>query len=170
MTVDDLRRLYDYSYWANRKLFQVLEQMTTEQFTQAVAGSYGSIRNTMVHVMSAEWGWIDRCGGPPRGPQLSADNYPTAASLLEAWRTVEGHVRGFLDTLADEDLSRAVEFTLPRAGGTRVMALGELLQHGANHGVHHRGQVALLVRLLGYTPGNVDLLIYDAEKRAAPIV
>jgi uncharacterized damage-inducible protein DinB len=49
------------------------------------------------------------------------------------------------------------------------MALGELMQHAATHGVHHRGQVALLIRLLGYTPGNFDMLIYDAEKRAAVI-
>ena len=56
MTVNDVRRLFDYGYWANRKLFQVMEQMTQDQFTQAVAGSYGSVRNTMVHVLSAEWG------------------------------------------------------------------------------------------------------------------
>ena len=166
MTVDDLRRLYDYGYWANRKLFQVMEQMAPEQFTQPVAGSYGSIRNTMVHVMSAEWGWLDRCGGPKRGPQLSADDYPTVAALAEAWTRVERHVRTFLDGLRDEDLGRLVEFTLPRGIGTRVMALGELMQHAANHAVHHRGQVTLLIRLLGYTPGNVDLLIYDAEKRS----
>jgi len=167
MTVDDLRRQYDYGYWASRKLFQVMEQMTPEQFTQAVAGSYGSVRNTMVHVLSAEWGWLERCGGPARGPQLSADDYPTVAALAASWDTVEGYVRRFLDTLRDEDLNRLVEFVMPRGGEKRVMSVGELLQHAANHGVHHRGQVALLIRLLGYTPGNVDMLIYDAEKRRA---
>jgi uncharacterized damage-inducible protein DinB len=37
------------------------------------------------------------------------------------------------------------------------------MQHGANHGVHHRGQVALLLRALGFVPGNFDLLIYDSN-------
>ncbi|MDQ1473743.1 MAG: toxin ParE1/3/4, partial [Bryobacterales bacterium] len=55
MTVNDLETLFDYGYWANRKLFVVLSQLTAEQFTQPVAGSYGSVRNTMVHVLSAEW-------------------------------------------------------------------------------------------------------------------
>jgi uncharacterized damage-inducible protein DinB len=32
------------------------------------------------------------------------------------------------------------------------------------HGVHHRAQVALLLRMLGYEPGNVDLLVYYADK------
>ena len=58
--VKDLQALYDYGYWANRKIFDVLAQLTQEEFTQEVAGSFGSVRNTMVHMMSAEWGWLDR--------------------------------------------------------------------------------------------------------------
>ncbi|HEY7445471.1 MAG TPA: DinB family protein, partial [Vicinamibacterales bacterium] len=75
----------------------------------------------------------------------------------------EGWIRAFLAELKDEDLDRLVEYKNPR-GEARSMALGELLQHGANHGVHHRGQVALLLRVLGHVPGNVDLLFYDAER------
>src|SRR3954469_1767167 len=112
MTVADLARRYDYNYWANSKLLAVLEQLTPEQFTQNVAGSYGSIRNTLVHMMSAEWGWIDRCGGPSRGPLLKADEYPTFASVTEQWAIVEGYAREFLGTLADAELARIVEFTI----------------------------------------------------------
>jgi uncharacterized damage-inducible protein DinB len=169
MIVDDFRRLYDYSCWANRKLFHVLEQMPGEQFTQTVAGSYGSIRHTMVHMLSAEWGWIERCGGPARGPQLKADDYPSLAALRETWARVEAHMRGFLATLGDDDLARLVEFAIPPGSPPRIMPIGELLQHAINHGVHHRGQVALLIRVLGHTPGNVDLLLYDFELRAATV-
>jgi uncharacterized damage-inducible protein DinB len=146
MTVNDLHRLYDYGYWANRKLIQVISQLTLEHFTQPLAGSQGSIRNTMVHVLSAEWGWLGRCGGPERGPALKPDDYPTVESLVETWSTVEANVREFLSNLKDEDLARGVEFTTPR-GEKRSLALGELLQHAANHGVHHRGQVSLLLRM-----------------------
>ena len=163
MTVKDLERLYDYAYWANQKLFAVVSQLTPEQFTQNVAGSYGSVRNTLVHTLSAEWGWLDRCGGQPRGAALKADDYPSVASLIEAWTKVEAWVRTFLAGLKDEDLDRVVEYKNPR-GETRSMALGELMQHGANHGVHHRGQVALLLRVLGQVPGNCDMLLYDAER------
>jgi uncharacterized damage-inducible protein DinB len=163
MTVKDLERLYDYGYWANRKLFQAVSQLTPEQFRQTVAGSYGSVRNTLVHVLSAEWGWLDRCGGPERGPALKPDDYPTVESLVGAWSAVEVYVREFLSKLKDEDLARIVEFANPR-GEKRSMVLGPLMQHAATHGVHHRGQVALLLRSLGCTPGNFDMLFYDAEK------
>jgi len=32
--------------------------------------------------------------------------------------------------------------------------------HAAIHGVHHRGQVALLLRVLGYVPASSDILFY----------
>ncbi|HEY2374979.1 MAG TPA: DinB family protein [Gemmatimonadaceae bacterium] len=162
MRVSDLERLYDFSYWANRKLFDVIAKLPEEQFTQKVSGAYGSIRNALVHVMSAEWGWLDRCGGQQRGPRLDPDDYPTAQSVIETWKRVEGYVRSFLPTLNDEDLERKVEFSIG-GGPMRLVALGDLLHHSVIHAVHHRGQVALILRELGLTPGNFDLLIYCME-------
>jgi uncharacterized damage-inducible protein DinB len=167
MSVKDLERRFDYGYWANARLLSVISQLTPEEFTRDVAGSYGSIRNTLVHMLSAEWGWLDRCGGGlPRGPALKGDDFPTLAPIVEAWTRVEAQVRAFLAALTDEDLGRVVEFTLPQSG-TRAALLGDLLEHAANHGVHHRGQIALLLRVLGHAPGNVDLLVYDAVKPGA---
>jgi uncharacterized damage-inducible protein DinB len=168
MQVRDLERLYDYHYWANRRLIGVVSQMTPEQFTQSVAGSYGSVRNTLVHVLSAEWGWLDRCGGPARGERLNPQDYPTVESLVDAWTRVEGYVRDFLSGLRDEDLAREIEFSIG-GGPKHSIPLGDLMQHAAVHAVHHRGQVALLLRALGYVPGNFDLLVYDGEKRGVPV-
>lgn len=167
MTVKDLEVLYDYGYWANRKLFQVISQLTPEQFTQPVSGSYGSISNTMVHALSAEWGWLGRCGGPERGPRLNPGDYPTVESLIETWSKVETYMCEFLSKLDDEDLSRNAVY-MNDQGEKLSMPLGELMQHAANHSVHHRGQVSLLLRLLGYEPGYFDMLIYYAEKRGVP--
>jgi uncharacterized damage-inducible protein DinB len=163
MTVKDLENLFDYGFWANRKLLEVMSQQTPEQFTQPVSGSHGAIRNTMVHVLSAEWGWLSGCGGPERGAPLNPTDFPTVASVVDTWNKVERWLREFLSTLRDEDLARNVEFVI---GGSekRSMPLGELLQHAANHGVHHRGQVSLLLRLQGYNPDNFDILFYYAEK------
>ena len=159
MTVKDLEELFDYSYWANNKLFEVAAQLTPEEFTKPVAGSYGSVRNTLVHALSAEWGWLDRCGGARRGNVLIPTDYPTLIALLHQWHRIESHIREFLRTLKEKDLDRVVEFTLGD-GPRRAVPLGRLLHHSALHGVHHRGQVALLLRSLGYVPGNFDILIY----------
>jgi uncharacterized damage-inducible protein DinB len=61
MTVKDLEDLYDYGYWADRKLFDVITKLTPEEFTRSVAGSYESVRNTMVHIMGSITGDRSRC-------------------------------------------------------------------------------------------------------------
>ena len=167
MRASDLERLYDYHYWANRQLIGVVSQLTPEQFTRAVSGSYGSVRNTLVHVLSAEWGWLERCGGPERGERLNPQDYPTVESVVRAWARLEEHVCDFLSGLTDEDLTCEIEFAIG-GGPKQSVPLGDLMQHAAVHAVHHRGQVALLLRALGYVPGNFDLLLYVGEKPSLP--
>lgn len=167
MSVAEIQKLFDYSYWANKRIFAVVEKLTPAEFTQSVAGSYGSIRNTMVHMLSAERGWLDRCGGPPRGPKLDPHDYPTPESVIGAWKPTERCMREFLGALTDADLDRHIEFAIDGIISKRSMPLGELLHHTATHGVHHRGQVALLLRALGHVPGNFDILFYYAEKHVA---
>ena len=159
MTAKDLETLFDYGYWANQKLFEVVEHLTPEQFTQQVTGSYGSIRNSLVHIMSAEWGWLERCGGARRGPRLNAADYPTVRAITEQWTRIEAYLRDFLGALRDQDLDRTVEFAIGD-GPMQVMPMGQMLHHAAVHGVHHRGQIALLLRSLGYVPGDFDILFY----------
>ena len=79
--------------------------------------------------------------------------------LLDKWEQVEVSVRTFLADLRDEDLDRVVEFAIGN-GPKHAMRLGDLMHHAAMHGVHHRGQVALLLRSLGQVPGNFDILFY----------
>jgi uncharacterized damage-inducible protein DinB len=164
MIVKDLTTQFEYGWWANSRLFHVASALTPQQFIQPVAGSYGSIRNTSAHMMSTEWGWLERCGGPKRGPKLSASDYPTLASIREKWEQVEKQIRCFLGELHDEDLSRIVEFGIGD-GPKESLSIGEMLQHAATHGVHHRGQIALLLRSLGHTPGDVDMLFYFRQLR-----
>jgi hypothetical protein len=66
-------------------------------------------------MLSPEWGWLDRCGGPQRGEPLDPADYPTVAAVVDAWNKVEASMREFLSTLRDEDLARNTEFVI---GGT----------------------------------------------------
>ena len=166
MRVTDLLELFDYSYWANARLFPVLSRLTDEEFTREVVGGYGSIRNTLVHMMSAESGWLDRCGGPPRGERLNPADFPTVESVIQRWAVYEAQMRRFLASLTDDDLNRSIVYTIPPLGLSGTGRVGDLLHHAVNHNIHHRGQVSLLVRALGHVPGNVDILFYHSEPHA----
>ena len=167
MRVADLITLYDFSYWANARLMKVLEKLTDDELTRVVSGGHGSIQSTLVHIMSAEWGWLERSGGPKRGPRLNPADFPTLASIRQTWAGLEENVRGFLGGLSDSDLERQVRYPNEK-GDVRQMPLGEMMQHAANHGVHHKGQICLMLRMIGHEPEDIDLLIYFGEKRGVP--
>ena len=106
---------------------------------------------------------LHRLPGAVTGARLDPNNYPTLESVVTAWASVETYVREFFATLTEADLARVVEFGF-KPGEQEKRTVAQLLQHGANHAVHHRGQVALLMRMLGHAPGDVDLLYFDAAK------
>jgi len=165
MTVKDLEEFYDYGYWANERLFEVVSQITPEDFTRQIDGSPASIRNLLVHSMSAEWGWLSKCGGPERSSRLEPNDYPTIDSVIETWTKVEKWVRAFLSRLKNQDLDRQIIFANER-GESRSLSLGSIMHHAANHGVHHRGQISMLLRMLGKAPSNIDILVYYALKNS----
>lgn len=167
MTVKDLQTLYDYGYWANRKLFEVISQLTAEEFTREFGEPGKSIRSALVHILSAEWGWLARSGGPERGPRLKPEDFPSLDSIKNLWSEIESHARSFLSSLKEEDLERSVEYT-NEAGEKRALPLGAVMRHAANHGVHHRGQITQMLRLMGRLSGNIDMLFYEGEKRGVP--
>ncbi len=164
MTVADLQTLFEYAAWADGRLFDVISNLTTYEFTRSVAGSYGSVRDTTVHMLSATWGWVGRCSGQERGPALVPANYPTVAAVQDLREKVQGIAGAFLATLREKDVERLVEFQFPGAP-KYALRLGDLMQHAVIHGVHHRGQVALLLRELGYAPGNFDFVFFVAERQ-----
>lgn len=157
-TVDEVRRLFAYHNWATDKLLEVVATLTPEEWSRDVAGSYGSVRNTLVHTVSAEWGWLERCGGHPRGEKLKPEQWPTPDTLIVLWENVRMKMFFFLREMSDAQLNGVVEFTI--GDRTFRQERGQLLRHAAIHAIHHRGQVALLLRALGKSPGNFDFLFF----------
>jgi uncharacterized damage-inducible protein DinB len=168
MTIADITGLFDYSYWANRKLFETVVQIKPKELAKTIDGSRGCIRNTLVHLINAEALWLARCRKQTTPALLIPDDFTSGQSLADAWKPVETNMRQFLSTLHDADLDQTIEFSI--GGKTLTSPIGELLQHTANHAAHHRGQVSLLLRLLGYEPALFDLLLYHAQRRGTPIV
>jgi uncharacterized damage-inducible protein DinB len=164
MTSDYLRLLYDYHYWANRRVFNCIANLTPEQFVQPLDYSVGSIRNQVVHMMSAEWIWFARIQGESPDHMLNPDDYPTPKAVQAAWAKIEAHNRAFLNTLTDERLEQTFAYHTTR----RIPfedKIGNILFHAANHATDHRAQILAMLHTFGVQGVEQDLIFYLREQR-----
>jgi uncharacterized damage-inducible protein DinB len=58
VTRDDVLLLYEYDRWANNRSLQAVSALTPGQFTRDLGGSFRSVRDTLVHIIGGEWGWL----------------------------------------------------------------------------------------------------------------
>ncbi len=160
MTIDDLRVLLDYHYWARDRLLEAVDALTPEQFDQDLGSSFRSVRETLVHLYSAEWAWHSRWRGVSPTTLLSSDAFPDVASIRAAWSENEARVRAFLEAGGDQGVHRVFEYkTL--AGVAGQSPLWQMIQHVVNHGSYHRGQVTTMLRQLGAKPSkSMDLVAF----------
>jgi uncharacterized damage-inducible protein DinB len=51
VTKDDIRLLFEYNRWANNRALRAASALAPEQFTRDLGGSFGSVRDTLVHLI-----------------------------------------------------------------------------------------------------------------------
>jgi uncharacterized damage-inducible protein DinB len=166
MSPEDMRALFDYNAWANRRALDASSKLTTEKFVQPLGSSFGSVRDTLAHIYGAESIWLERFQGtsPSGFPDLSG--FTDATALREAWIPLENRTLAFVGGLAQADLDRVLEYKTFKFG-TYKNPLCQSMQHLVNHGTYHRGQVTTLLRQLGAEPVLTDLMHFYRERAVA---
>jgi uncharacterized damage-inducible protein DinB len=160
----DLRVLLDYNYWARDRLLLAVGVLSPDQYTRDMGNSFKSIRDTLVHIYSAEWVWYTRWQGASPTQALSAADYPDLATLQGAWVDLESQTRAFLEQAGDAGVTRTFEYTFLN-GQPGKNPFWQMLQHVVNHGSYHRGQVTTMLRQLGAAPAkSLDLITYYRER------
>ena len=158
MTLQDLRVLLDYHYWARDRLLDALEPLTPEQFTRDMGSSFRSIRDTVAHIYSAEWAWHSRWQGQSPTAQLPPEQFPDGGTIREVWKDHETKIRAFLDRLGEDGITRVFEYKM-LSGQADSAAFWQMLQHVVNHASYHRGQVTTMLRQIGATPAkSMDMI------------
>lgn len=160
MHLKDIHTLYEFNYWANHRILEVVEPLTQEQFTKDLGSSHGGIHGTLFHTMGAEAIWLKRWKGESPSAYWKPEEYPTFEALGERWQTVEHEMMGFCHMLKTDDDIRGVIAYRDLKGKEYSQALYQLMQHLVNHSTYHRGQVVTMLRQLGVKPVGTDLVTY----------
>ena len=137
--------------WATLRLIDACGALSTEQLATAVPGTYGSIRDTLRHLVGADAGYLSVLAPGRIGEieEAGMDLQELRAAMVrcgEAWASV---VAADLDPDAD-----AVRH---RDDGTDSHApVGIRLAQALHHGTDHRSQVCTALTMLGIEPPDID--------------
>jgi uncharacterized damage-inducible protein DinB len=82
-------KLTRYNIWANGKLLNQAMSMPRDFFTREVGGSFPSIQKTMVHLLGADWIWMNRLKSSPVVDLPAHLKLDTASNVAKHWTTVQ---------------------------------------------------------------------------------
>jgi len=159
---EELQDLVRYDEWANARVVESLKGLSAEEWSTPVASSFGSLRETFAHIVSAEWIWLRRWRGDvPTAPPgwLKAERLE---ELLSRLREVEDERRAWLAGLSAEQLESRLSYRTLK-GDEYSNVLADQVRHVVNHSTYHRGQAATQLRQLGKIPPSTDFIFYRRE-------
>ena len=164
MNKQDVEYLYEYNRWANARVLDTVSKLTPEQFSRDLQSSHRSVRDTLAHILAAEWIWLERWKGVSPNALLTPSDFPTVESFRTRFAVVEGDYTEFINGVTTGSLATVIAYTNTR-GEEWAYPLGQMLQHVMNHSSYHRGQVTTMLRQLGAEVNPVDLLVFMDVKR-----
>lgn len=161
MNADAFRHLYNYHFHENRKLWDsCVTSLSHEQFTQSTTYSHGSVRDQIVHIISADDTWFSQLRGTADSTSFPLVDFDDRELIRAHWDTVEQMMRDYLQNLRDDML-----FTkpFPDHEEDHVLTMWQVLLHVVNHGTDHRAQLLRQLNDLGIKTQYQDYIFYTYE-------
>ncbi len=152
MTSPDLHDAFGHHVWATVQLFDACLQLEPEQLASPVPGTYGSIQETLRHLVGADaWYLFTITNG--RTPRIDED----AASVSELREAMERHGAEWSSVLA-AGIDPDVDVVAQLSDGSQGHApLGIRLAQVLHHGTDHRSQICTGLTALGVEPPDIDV-------------
>jgi uncharacterized damage-inducible protein DinB len=108
--------------WANNRVLQAVSAFSDEQFKRDLGGSFRSVRDTLVHIIGGEWGWLAYWKEPSlssvfltdlrtrRDALFNSDAFSNAAAVHLKWAEVEKEQTEFVNRVTNESLKKMLPF------------------------------------------------------------
>jgi uncharacterized damage-inducible protein DinB len=158
MTRSVLHDAFDHHVWATVRVIDACLALSPEQLDTAVPGTYGSILETLRHLVGADasYLWVLSHGHRPEIEEAGM-------GLAELRAAMEANGSGWT-AVVDRDLDPEEIVVRHRDDGTdshapRSVRLAQVLHHGTDH----RSQVCTALTSLGVEPPAIDVWDFAAK-------
>jgi uncharacterized damage-inducible protein DinB len=154
--------LYDYNFWAHRRVWNCVMQLSEEQYNYPLDYSIGSIYIQTLHTMAVEHWWFHfLCEGTLNF--LEEADFPSRPTIRTQWDQTEAYIRAYLDTLTTKEMNR--EVMPPFWENKPAIKVWEAITQVANHSTDHRAQTLAGLHRLGAPTLGQDYLDYIFDKQ-----
>ena len=149
MTENVLARVFEHNNWANQKIVEACSTLTDEQLdAPPQSATEGSIRNTLLHLVSAQYGYLRLLTLP-----IEERRDRVTVEFAELERSLNDSGERLLELARDAS-------KLP---GTRLQTRDDyyvepwvIMVQIINHATEHREQIKSMLTALGITPPDID--------------
>lgn len=153
---DTLDELLAYHYDRRNRVYDFLGSVKPEDFTRDLPIGWGSLRGLVLHALEAEVFWVRYGMQQGERPSWDYDDYPDVAAVRTVAASVREATQRFLATPeAHLDRPHTVTFS---SGAQMKFTTAKGFLHIITHDAHHRGQVLVVARQMGYEPPEIDLM------------
>ena len=165
MTKTLLDDAFGHHVWATLQVMDVCAGLDPDQLQATSPGTYGTILDTLRHIVAADSGYLFAMTGGKVQP--IDEEKMDLAELRKATEGFESAYSGLLATELDPD--RIV--VRHRDDGSETHApLGIRLAQVVHHGTDHRSQICTILTTLGVEPPSIDVWDYaDQDGRLTEI-
>ena len=147
-----LEDAFAHHVWATLRLVDACLPLSPEQLGTAVPGTYGSILETVRHLVGADSSYLFRLSGE-RAPLIDEDHM----GLPELRAAMEGNGAAWSRLLAQDLDPDAVLVGRHDDGSETHAPMGIRLAQALHHGTDHRSQICTGLTTLGVEPPAIDV-------------
>jgi uncharacterized damage-inducible protein DinB len=161
MNKSEITTLIDFNFWANDRILNACEHISTDEFTRLHAPNPGwdSLRGILVHTLDAEYGWRSVLQGLDANYILNADDFADVEALKSFWGKERAAWLDYVAQLSDKNLN--LGYGDDSANGTKVW---QTIFHVVTHCIQHRSEAAMILTGYGQSPGELDFDLFLKEK------
>jgi len=152
---------FRHNAWATRELLRTCRDLSPEQLDATATGTFGTIRETLAHVVRAERFYRSLLDAAPEWGR------PDGATPLDVLEERAGDMAAFWESFLSRPIDTERVVVDENETETTRVAAGVLIAQVLNHGNEHRGHVCTILTTLGIPPPELDGWAYgEAVGRA----
>jgi uncharacterized damage-inducible protein DinB len=140
--ITGLPDVFRYNLWANLRLLDTCAELSDAQLDATTKGTFGSVRETLIHMLASEEGYARTLTGKiPTPPLEDLTQFPDFDELRRRAQGSGEALIAFAEQVDQGELSRILHLD----GGTYDAPVIVVVIQAINHGIDHRSQIATLL-------------------------